>query len=63
MEEYTTSANTRLSRRISSTNPLYWLISRDGSKHVEVLVVECSREETVLPVFSSKKEARLFAQK
>jgi len=27
------------------------------------LVVECSREETVLPVFSSKKEARLFAQK
>ena len=63
MEGYTTSATTRLSRGISSNDPPYWLISRDGSKHVEVLVVECSREETVLPVFSSKKEARLFAQK
>jgi hypothetical protein len=63
MEEYTTSATTRLSRRISSNDPPYWLISRDGSKHVEIFVVERSREESVLPVFSSKQEAQLFAQK
>lgn len=63
MEEYTISTTTRLSRHISTTNPPYWLIVRDDTKHVEVFMVECGREETFLPVFSSKQEAQLFAQK
>jgi hypothetical protein len=62
MEEHT-SATTRLSRRMPSDNSPYSLLARDGSKHVDVFTVDCSREETILPVFSSKEEARFFAEK
>lgn len=60
MDEHT-SAATRLSRRMSSNNPPYWLIARDGLKHVDVFTADCGGEGPVLPVFSSRQEAQLFA--
>jgi hypothetical protein len=53
-------ATTRLSRRMS--NPPYWLIARDAKKQVEVFTVDYGGEQTLLPVFSSKEEAQLFAE-
>jgi hypothetical protein len=52
---------TQLPRRMS--NPPYWLIARDASKHVEVFTTHHRGGEALLPVFSSREEAQQFAEK
>ena len=41
----------------------YWLITRDASRHLDVFTVDYGGDETLVPVFSSKEEAQLFAEK
>jgi hypothetical protein len=52
---------TQHERRVSK--PPYWLVARDTSKHLDVFTVDYGGDERRLPVFTSKEEARLFAEK
>lgn len=61
MEEQHTGMTTHRPRRVPDA--LYWLIIKEGFTHAEAFTIYRSGGEAVLPVFSSRKEARIFGGK
>ncbi len=45
------------------SNPLYWLIVRDGPRQADVFTTHHRGGEALLPVFSSREEAQIFVGK
>lgn len=58
MEQQHTGTSTHPPRRDSDAP--YWLIIREGSTHSDAITIERRGGEAVLPVFSSREEARMF---